>query len=115
MDFQNTYKYVYTFNFLFVTFRVSNKKDYKMIERQITNTKKDSSGNIVLLCNPDEWWSPKSVKEVIYEIEESFYKYYVIADNLKVEVKVIAGSENKYLRTDPDKTTKNNLDELQDC
>lgn len=86
-----------------------------MIERQITNIKKDSKGRTRLICNPDEWWSPKSVKEVVYEIEESFYRYYVIVNNLKVEVKVIADSENKYLCTDPDKTTQNNLDELPEC
>ena len=42
-----------------MTFAVSNKKVYKMIERQITNTKKDSSGNIVSFCNLAEWWSPQ--------------------------------------------------------
>lgn len=98
-----------------MTFAVSNKKVYKMIERQITNTKKDSSGNIVSLCNPAEWWSPKSANEILYDIEEDMYLYFVRVDGQKVEIKVITELSRKYLRTDPDKTTKNNLDDLPDC
>lgn len=98
-----------------MTFAVSDKKVYKMIERQITNTKKDSSGNIILLCNPTEWWSPRSANEILWDIEEAMYLYFVLVDGRKVEIKVITELTGKYLRTDPDKTTKNNLDELPDC
>lgn len=86
-----------------------------MIERQITNTKKDSSGNIVSFCNLAEWWSPRSAKEIQYDIEEDMYLYFVRVDGQKVEIKVINDLAKKYLRTDPDKTTKNNLDDLPDC
>jgi len=98
-----------------MTFALSDKKVYKMIERQITNTKKDSSGNIVSFCNPGEWWSPRSANEILYDIEEAMYLYFVIIDGQKVEIKVITELTRKYLRTDPDKTTKNNLDDLPDC
>lgn len=98
-----------------MTFAVSNKKVYKMIERQITNTKKDSSGNIVMLCNPVEWWSPRSASEILYDIEEAMYLYFVRVDGQKVEIKVINELTRKYLRTDPDKTTKNNLEDLPGC
>lgn len=83
-----------------------------MIQRQITNTKKDSSGNIVLLCNQSEWWSPRLANEILWDIEEAMYLYFVIVDGQKVEIKVITELTRKYLRTDPDKTTKNNLDDL---
>ena len=86
-----------------------------MIERKITHTKKDSYGNILVICSPGEWWSPKSTDEAIMEIEEFLYQYYVIVASQKVEIKVINGSTGKYLRTDPDKTTKNNLDDLPHC
>ncbi|HCY75818.1 MAG TPA: DUF3892 domain-containing protein [Ignavibacteriales bacterium] len=86
-----------------------------MIERQITGIKKDSSGNIVSLCNPTEWWSPKSVNEILYDIEEYMYLYFVIVDGQKVEIKIITGLTKKYIRTDPDKTTKNNLEDLPAC
>jgi len=83
-----------------------------MIERKITNTRKDEKGRVIAICNPVEWWSPRSLAEVINDIEESFYKYYVIVGGQRVIIKVANGSAEKYLRTDPDKTAKNYLGEL---
>lgn len=83
-----------------------------MIERKVTNTRKDTKGKIIGLCNPVEWWSPRTAVEVINDIEESFYTYYVIVGGQKVLIKVFNGSVEKYLRTDPDKTTKNYLNDL---
>lgn len=83
-----------------------------MIERKITNTRKDEKGRVIAICNPVEWWSPRSLAEVINDIEESFYKYYVIVGGQRVIIKVANGSAEKYLRTDPDKTAKNYLGDL---
>ena len=83
-----------------------------MIERKVTNTRKDENGRIIDLCNPVEWWSPRNAAEVINDIEESFYKYFVTINGLKVLIKVINGSVQKHLRTDPDVTTKNFLENL---
>ncbi len=83
-----------------------------MIERKVTNTRKDEKGRVIAICNPVEWWSPRSLAEVINDIEESFYKYYVIVGGQRVIIKVANGSAEKYLRTDPDKTAKNYLGEL---
>ena len=82
------------------------------MERKVTNTRKDENGRIIALCNPVEWWSPRTLAEVIIDIEESFYTYYVIIGGQRVLIKVANGSAEKYLRTDPDKTAKNNLDDL---
>lgn len=86
-----------------------------MVERKVTGSKKDVSGNIVALCNLSEWWSPRFTIEAIDDIQEQFYSYYVIVDGQKVDIKVINGPSGKYLRTDPDKTEMNNLDYLPDC
>ena len=83
-----------------------------MIERKVTNTTKGEKGKIIALCNPVEWWSPRNAIEVINDIEESYYLYYVVVNGQKVLIKVINGSVEKFLRTDPDKTTKNYLDDL---
>ena len=83
-----------------------------MIERKVTNTRKDEKGRVIAICNPIEWWSPRSLAEVINDIEESFYRYYVAVGGQRVIIKVANGSAEKYLRTDPDKTTKNYLDDL---
>ena len=83
-----------------------------MIERKVTNTRKDENGRIIDLCNPVEWWSPRTADEVIIDIEESFYEYYLVVGGQKVKLKVINGSVEKHLRTDPNKTTKNFLEIL---
>jgi hypothetical protein len=86
-----------------------------MIERKIISSKKDSLGNITAVCNPGEWWSPRSSEDVINDIEDLLYEYFVIVDGAKVKISVVLGATGKYLRTDPDKTIKNNLDYLPDC
>lgn len=86
-----------------------------MIERKVTSTRKDEKGKIIELCNPAEWWSPRTALEVIDDIEEAFYTYYVVVSGQRVSIKVANGSSEKYLRTDPDITTKNYLDDLPEC
>jgi hypothetical protein len=85
-----------------------------LVERKVTHSRKDAFGNIIKLCNPGEWWSPRNSNEIISDIKESLYTYFVIVDGQKVQIKVINGTMGKYLITDPDKTTKNNLDDLPD-
>lgn len=86
-----------------------------MVEREIKKIKKDELGNIFAICNPGEWWSPKSIYEAIMEIEESLYGYYVLVNEQRVDLNVVNDPKGKYLRTDPDKTINNNLDELPAC
>lgn len=86
-----------------------------MVERKVTSTKRDRSGNIISVCNNGEWWSPRNTLDIINDLQLRLYDYYVIVDGKQVFIKVINGSSGKYLRTDPDKTTKNNLDDLPDC
>lgn len=86
-----------------------------MIEREITGSKKDSLGNIIAVCNSGEWWSPRSSEDVINDIEEQLYEYFVNVDGAKVNISVVLGATGNYLRTDPDRTVKNNLDYLPDC
>jgi hypothetical protein len=58
----------------------------------------------------------KSEDEVIAEIEGHLAEYFVEADGTRVTVVVIeeAGGR-RYLRTDPDQTTQNNLLSLPSC
>lgn len=87
-----------------------------MIVRQVKATRKDPNGNITQLCNEDEWWSPESSVEVIRDIETGSYRYYVqVGLATQVNIHVAGTGSNKYLRTDPDSTLINNLDELPDC
>ncbi len=48
-----------------------------MIEREVTRTRKDKDGDITALCNPGNYWSPKSKSDAIQDIESGNYNYYV--------------------------------------
>lgn len=57
----------------------------------------------------------KSEDVVIEEIENEGREYFVDVDGQQVDVTVQERNGTKYLRTDPDKTTKNNLLSLPEC
>jgi hypothetical protein len=88
-----------------------------MARRQVIKTKKDEDGDIIALCNPSEDWSPREKEDIISDIELKGHSYYVIINGSKeVDIRVINDPyRGKYLRTDPDETFKNNLDDLPDC
>lgn len=87
-----------------------------MAERRVVKSKKDRDGDILGLCNSGEYWSPRSKRDAIIDIESSTHRYYVQwNDGIRTEINVVNGAHGKYLRTDKDNTTKNNLDDLLDC
>ena len=86
-----------------------------MAERRVFKTGKDGDGNITKLCNRGQSWSPRSKRDAIADIESNQYRYYVHWEGKKVEVKVVDGPGGKYLRTNWDGTTRNNLEDLPDC
>ena len=92
-----------------------------MIEsRRITHTRKDRDGDILVLCSPGHYpghyWSPVSKNDTIRHIESNLYGYHVDwPDGVRTDVRVVDGPNGKYLRTDKDATTRNNLDDLPDC
>ena len=88
-----------------------------MVRRKVTKTKKDSEGDILALCDPSEYWSPRSKADAISDIESNTHSYYVLTGGLReVDVRVVRDpSKGKYLRTDSDGTPRNNLDDLPDC
>jgi hypothetical protein len=68
------------------------------------------------LCNSSAIWSPKNKYIAILEIEANVHRYFVKVGNDEVDIQVVNDLiKGKYLRTDPDKTTSNNLNELPDC
>lgn len=85
-----------------------------MADREVKRTKKDGDGDILGLCG-DGYWSPRSKAEAITDIELGLHTYHVWSGSGRVEIRVVNGASGKYLRTDPDKTSKNNLDDLPDC
>lgn len=87
-----------------------------MATRIVTRSGKDSDGDITKLCNSTESWSPRMKADAIRDIETSVYTYVVDwADGTRTTIRVVQGATGKYLRTDRDSTTRNNLDDLPDC
>lgn len=87
-----------------------------MADRRVTASGKDNDGDITQLCNGDFTWSPKSKTDAISEIENKTHTYYVKDDQgRRADVHVAGSWPNKYLRTDPDSSCSNNLDNLKKC
>ncbi len=51
-----------------------------MSSRTITHSKSDGV-KTVWLCNPEEWWSPRSSVDVIVDIESGQHTYWAIDRN----------------------------------
>ena len=86
------------------------------MKRYVTATRKDVNGDITAFCNSSETWSPLSKWSVISDIENGVHEYWVPWSNSPhTQIRVVSGRNGKYLRTDRDLTTSNNLDDLPDC
>lgn len=83
--------------------------------RAVTRTGKNATGDIIRLCNPHASWSPVSKETAIRDIETGRHNYYVPWKTGHTEIRVVQGRNGKYLRTDRDNTSRNNLDDLPDC
>lgn len=87
-----------------------------MSDRRVTNTRKDREGDITHLCNPSQFWSPKPKYSAISDIESKIHTYYVQdARGRRADLHVVNGANGKYLRTDPNSSCSDNLDNLPDC
>ncbi|MBV2149216.1 DUF3892 domain-containing protein [Sphingobium sp. AS12] len=87
-----------------------------MAKRYIRATGKNSQGDITKLCNSGEIWSPRAKADAISDIESGTHEYWVNWTHYpETKIRVVNGTTGKYLRTDRDTTSKNNLDDLPDC
>ena len=87
-----------------------------MAKRYVRQTGKDNDGDITRLGNSGEFWSPRSKADAIQDIESGTHEYWVNWANYpETKIRVVTGTRGKYLRTDRDQTSKNNLDDLPDC
>lgn len=87
-----------------------------MARRRVTQTGKDSDGDITKLCNPSAGWSPRKKADAISDIENRYHEYFVNEAGHETDVHVYTDSKGvKHLRTTADETSKNNLDNLPDC
>jgi hypothetical protein len=89
-----------------------------MADRPVRQTGKDAQGDITSLCDSGSAWSPVSKLQAISDIESGVHTYHVPWQSGRTEINVVIDSsvkDGKYLRTDHDSTSRNNLDDLPDC
>lgn len=87
-----------------------------MAKRYVRQSGKDRDGDITRLCNSGEAWSPRGKADAIRDIEGGIQEYWVNWANApETKIRVVSGTNGKYLRTDRDATARNNLDDLPDC
>jgi hypothetical protein len=89
-----------------------------MAKREVKATGKDDQGDITKLCHSGAAWSPRSKRDAISDIDDGTHSYFVAGPG-GAETKIVVigakGTTGRYLRTDPDSTTRNNLSNLPDC
>jgi hypothetical protein len=81
-------------------------------DRPVTHTKKNQYGTITHVANPGMTWSPRAEADAIRDIESGLHTYYVPWTTGRTPIYVVNGPTRKYLRTDRDQTTRNNLEDL---
>jgi len=86
-----------------------------MADRPVRKTGKDSDGDITSLCNDGSDWSPRSKSSAISDIENGSHSYYVPWTSGRTEISVVDGATGKYLRSNHDGSSSNNLADLPDC
>ena len=86
-----------------------------MASRAVTHSGKDRDGDITKLCHPVQAWSPRMKADAIRDIESGTHSYHVPWPGGSTQIRVVNGPTGKYLRTDRDDTSRNNLDDLPDC
>lgn len=84
-----------------------------MADRRVKRTGKDRDGDITRLCGD---WGSATKSQAIRDIEGRAHKYYVQDSRFRrADVHVVNGPTGKYLRTDPNSSSTDNLDNLPDC
>ena len=83
-----------------------------MADRIVTQTGKDSDGNITALCGP---WGRRSSDDAIRDIDTQLHAYYVQQPGTPRTNVIVVDDTPRYLRSTADKTSANNLDNLPNC
>lgn len=82
-------------------------------EYRVKGSGKDVDEDITSLCGD---WGKHLKDDAIRKIRNGTAIYFVQEDGQRTVVGVYQGSDGRYhLRTNPDETKKNNLDDLPDC
>ena len=79
------------------------------IAREVTAVRKGRGEVVTHLCNEGAAWSPVSVRQAVREIDSGTILYFVRTGDHSVPIRTVGG---RYLRTQADDSSDNNLDNL---
>ena len=83
-----------------------------MADRRVARTGKDGHGDITMLCGS---WGNASKMAAILDSEDKGSTYFVQQPGCgRGDIHVVNRTTGKYLRSDPDTSSDNNLDNLPD-
>lgn len=83
-----------------------------MADRAVYASGKDGRGNITKVCGA---WGSVSTAQAIVDIRSGTHRYFVELNNNTTALIEVVSANPPYLRTNWDRTTRNNLDDLQNC
>jgi Protein of unknown function (DUF3892) len=85
-----------------------------MADRRVKKTGKDTDGDITSLCGD---WGSVTKASTISDMTPPTTNTYYVQDNAtrRADIQVVNGTTGKYLRTDPNSSCTDNLDNLPDC
>lgn len=86
-----------------------------MADRRVTHTGKSRNGNILGLCNPAEEWYSRLSADAIADIESGTHSYFVATAGARTDIHVVDAPVGKYLRTEANSRSSDNLDDLPTC
>lgn len=87
-----------------------------MADRAVTRARHNDDGDVTAIGYPGASWSPRLKNDVINDIVSETHRYYVPwKDGQKTWIHVVDDLDGPYLRTSRDGTTRNNLDDLDEC
>lgn len=86
------------------------------MHRQVTRSRKDPYGDILVLCSPGAPWSPRLKQDAIRDTETGLHTYFVRwPDGQRTNIEVAEGPIGKCLRANRYDSNINGLEELPDC
>jgi len=62
------------------------------MDRKVISTKRDKTGKIVALCNPNESWSPRRTADVLVDISSGKRSYYLTVRERRRYLRAVSGS-----------------------
>lgn len=83
-----------------------------MAHRPVTDVRHNQNGAIAYICNLGKSSSLRAESDAIPDIETGLHTYYVPWPEKTTQIHVVQRTRRKYLRTDRDSTTRNNLVDL---